>query len=157
DCFGPQDYGTIKQGIERDNFTTAWLNQVKARGVPVDADELIVAGPTNPFLSEEKDALKAYLDGGGKLIVIIGANSKTDLNDLLQPYQVSFNPTVVIDQTKGLPQDPRVVVVDSYGSSPITKDLRDLTFFPVSSYITFSTGAQGITVTPLAQSSDSSW
>jgi ABC-type uncharacterized transport system involved in gliding motility auxiliary subunit len=157
DGFGPQDYGTIKQGLERDNYATAPLNLVTGRTVPDDADEVIIAGPTNPFLSEEKDALKAYLDGGGKLIVVIGANSKTDLNDLLAPYQVSFNPTVVVDQAKGLPQDPRVVVVDSYGTQAITKDLRDLTFFPVSAYITYASNAQGITVTPLAQSSDQSW
>lgn len=157
DGFGPQDYGTIKQGIERDNFSSSPLNLVTARAVPDDADELIIAGATNPFLSEEKDALKAYLDGGGKLVVILGANSKTDLNDILQPYQVAFNQTVVIDQAKGLPQDPRVVVVDSYTSHAITKNLRDLTFFPVSSSITYQPGGQGLTVTPLAQSSDQSW
>jgi ABC-type uncharacterized transport system involved in gliding motility auxiliary subunit len=63
----------------------------------------------------------------------------------------------VIDQAKGLPQDPRVVVVDSYGSHAITKDLRDLTFFPVTSYITSQQGAQDLTITNLAQSSDQSW
>ena len=57
---------------ERDNFTTAPLNLVTARAVPDDAAEVVIAGPTNPFLPEEKDALKAYLDGGGKLIAIIG-------------------------------------------------------------------------------------
>ena len=68
DGFGPQDYGTIKQALERDNFTTAPLNLLTARAVPDDAAEVIIAGPTNPFLPEEKDALKAYLEGGGKLI-----------------------------------------------------------------------------------------
>src|SRR5437868_7671319 len=69
DGFGPQDYGTIKQGLERDNFTTAPINLVTQRAVPDDATALIIAGPTNPFLQEEKDALKAYVDGGGKLII----------------------------------------------------------------------------------------
>src|SRR4029077_16342079 len=156
--FAPQDYGTIKAGLERDNFTTAPLNLVTSRSVPDDASEVIIAGPTNPFLAEEKDALKAYLDGGGKLIAIVGPASKTDLNDLLQPYQVSFAGNLVIDPTKGLPQDPRVVVVDSYGTHAITKDLRDLSFFPASTSITYpSTPAGGITVSALAQSSDQSW
>ncbi len=157
DGFGPQDYGTIKQGLERDNFTTAPLNLVTARAVPDDADEVIIGGPTNPLLSEEIDPLKAYLDGGGKLMVLLGPNSKTDLSALLQPYQVAFNPTVVVDPSNGLPQDPRVIVVNSYGNHAITQDMRDLTFFPVSSYISYSSGAQGITPTALAQSSDQSW
>jgi ABC-type uncharacterized transport system involved in gliding motility auxiliary subunit len=156
DGTGPTDYGTVKMGLERDNFTTAPLNLITARAVPDDADEVIIGGPTNPLLSEEKDALKAYLDGGGKLLVLLGPNSKTDINDLLQPYQVAFNPTVVVDQANGLPQNPTVIVVNSYGNSPITQDLRDVTFFPVSSYITYPS-TQGASATALAQSSDQSW
>jgi hypothetical protein len=57
-----------------------------------------------------------------------------------------------------VPQDPRVVVVDSYGSQTITQDLRDLTFFPLTTNITYpSTPPAGDTITALAQSSSSSW
>jgi ABC-type uncharacterized transport system involved in gliding motility auxiliary subunit len=156
--FGPQDYGTIKQDLERDNFTTASLSLVTQRAVPDDAAEVIIAGPTNPFLQEEKDALKAYVDGGGKVIMLIGPNSKADFSDLLQNYQVGFSGNVVIDPAKSVPQDPRVVVVDRYGTHTITQDLRDLTFFPLTTSITYpSSPPAGITVSPLAQSSDSSW
>ena len=158
DGFGPTDYGTIKQSLERDNFSTATLNLLTSRAVPDDAAEVIIAGATNPLLAEEKDALKAYLDGGGKLIALLGPNSKTDLNDLLQNYQVAFTTNVVIDPAKSVPQDPRVVVVDSYGTHAITQDLRSLTFFPLTDNITYpSTPPQGVTITPLAQSSDQSW
>jgi ABC-type uncharacterized transport system involved in gliding motility auxiliary subunit len=158
DGFGPTDYGTIKQALENDNFTTAPLNLVTARAVPDDADEVVIAGATDPFLAEEKDALKAYLDGGGKLIALIGPSSKTDLNDLLQKYDVAFSGNVVVDPSKGLPQDPRVVVVDTYTSQAITQNLRDLSFFPLTTNITYPTAAPGgATVTALAQSSDQSW
>src|SRR6266536_1300552 len=132
DGFGPTDYGTIKAALERDNFTTAPLNLLTARTVPDDAAEVVIGGPTNPFLAEEKDALKAYMDGGGKVIAIIGPNSKTDINDLLQPYQVSFAGNVVIDPVMSAPQDPRIIAVNSYASHAITKDLaQTLTFFPL--------------------------
>jgi ABC-type uncharacterized transport system involved in gliding motility auxiliary subunit len=134
------------------------LSLVTARSVPDDASEVVIAGPTNPFLAEEKDALKAYLDGGGKLIAIVGPNSKTDLNDLLQPYQVSFAGDLVIDPAKSIPQDPRVIVVDGYGTHAITTGLRDLSFFPAATSITYpKTPPAGETVTPLAQSTDQSW
>jgi ABC-type uncharacterized transport system involved in gliding motility auxiliary subunit len=158
DGTGPQDYSTITAALGRDNFTTAPLNLVTARTVPDDASEVVIAGPTNPFLAEEKDALKAYLDGGGKLIAIVGPNSKTDLNDLLQPYQVSFAGDLVIDPAKSIPQDPRVIVVDGYGTHAITTGLRDLSFFPAATSISYpKTPPAGETVTPLAQSSDQSW
>ncbi len=159
DGFGPTDYGTIKAALERDNFTTATLNLLTARTVPDDAAEVVIGGPTNPFLTEEKDALKAYMDGGGKLIAIIGPSSKADLNDLLQPYQVSFAGNVIIDPVMSAPQDPRIVAVNSYASHAITKDLsQTLTFFPLATSISYPGASQGgFTVTPLAQSSDQSW
>jgi gliding motility-associatede transport system auxiliary component len=158
DGTGPTDYGTIKQNLTTDNFTVNPLNLVTQRAVPDDASAVVIAGPTDPFLQEELDALKAYLDGGGKLIVLKGPNSKTDLSSILQNYQVSFSGNVVVDPAKSVPQDPRVVVVDSYGTQPITQDLRDLTFFPLTTSITYpSTPPSGMAITPLAQSSPSSW
>jgi ABC-type uncharacterized transport system involved in gliding motility auxiliary subunit len=158
DGTGPQDYSTIKAGLERDNFTTAPLNLLTARTVPDDASEVVIGGPSNPFLPEEKDALRAYLQGGGKLIAVVGPTSKTDLNDLLQPYQVAFTGNVVFDPAKSVPQDPRVIVVDGYGTHAITQDLRDLTFFPFTTNITYPGSTQGAgAVIALAQSSDSSW
>src|ERR1700716_3420172 len=159
DGLGPTDYGTIKAALERDNFTTAALNLLVARTVPDDAAEVIIGGPTNPLLAEEKDALKAYMDGGGKVIAIIGPNSKTDINDLLQPYQVSFAGNVIIDPVMSAPQDPRIVAVNSYATHAITKDLsQTLTFFPLATSITYpGASSGGFTVTPLAQSSDQSW
>ena len=64
-----------------------------------------------PFLQEELDALKAYVEGGGKLLILVGPNSKTDLSSILQNFQVGFSGNVVVDPAKSVPQDPRVVVV----------------------------------------------
>lgn len=158
DGFGPQDFGTIKQDLERDNFTTAKLDLVTQRTVPDDASEVVIGGPTNPFLAEEKDALRAYIQGGGKLIVMVGPNSKADLNDLFQQFEVAFTGNLVVDPQRGLPQDPRVIVVDSYGQHDITKSLRDLTFFPAATNITYpSAPTGGASIVALAQSSDQSW
>lgn len=157
DGLGPQDYGTIKQDLERDNFTTAALNLVTQRAVPDAAAAVVIGGPTNPFLAEEKDALRAYLQGGGRLVILIGPNSKADLNDLFQDWGVAFTGNLVVDPQRGLPQDPRVVVVDTYGQHEITQNLRDLTFFPASTNITYPTTPQGATTVALAQSSDQSW
>ena len=52
-----------------------------------------------------------------------------------------------------------VIVVDGYGTHAITTDLRDLTFFPFTTNITYprATQAGGVAAVALAQSSDSSW
>src|ERR1051326_292781 len=85
-------------------------------------------------------------------------NSKADFSSILQNYQVGFTGNVVVDPAKSVPQDPRVVVVDSYGSQAITQDLRDLTFFPLTTSINYpSNPPGGMAITALAQSSSSSW
>ena len=158
DGFGPQDYGTIKQNLTTDNFTVNPLNLVTQRAVPDDASAVVIAGPTDPFLQEELDALKAYVAGGGKLIVLQGPNSKTDLSSVLQNYQVSFSGNTVVDPVKSVPQDPRVVVIDSYGNHAVTQDLRALTFFPLTTSISYpATPPAGMAITALAQSSPTSW
>ncbi|MBV9170239.1 MAG: GldG family protein [Chloroflexi bacterium] len=158
DGTGPQDFGTLKQQLERDNYATATLDLVTQKAVPDDAAALVIGGPTNPFLAEEMDALRAYIQGGGKLIVMVGPQSKAGLNDLFQQYEVAFTGNLVVDPQNGLPQDPRVVVVDSYGQHEITQNMRDLTFFPASTNITYpSQPTGGASIVALAQSSNRSW
>ncbi|HEY2593682.1 MAG TPA: hypothetical protein VGK33_07260, partial [Chloroflexota bacterium] len=83
---------------------------------------------------------------------------KTDLTSILQNFGVSFSGNVVVDPAQSVPQDPRVVVVNSYGNSPITQDLRDLTFFPLTTDILSpATPPTGTAIVQLAQSSSSSW
>jgi ABC-type uncharacterized transport system involved in gliding motility auxiliary subunit len=159
DSFDQGDLSQVKQALERDNFSTAPLNLITTRSVPDDAAEVIVAGPTNAFLPEEKDVLRAYLDGGGKLMLMIGPGSQADFNDLLTKYQVSVNASaIVVDPAQPFLNDPRVPVVDKYGTHAITKDLRLATFYPASSPISIPSGSAGdATVVALASSSDQSW
>jgi len=153
------DFSQIKQALERDNFSTAPLNLITTRAIPDDAAEVIIAGPTNAFLPEEKDTLKAYLEGGGKLFLLLGPGTQADFNDLLSQYQVNVNTNqLVVDPAQPFLNDPRVPVVDDYGAHAITKDLRLATFYPGTGSITIPTQSTGnATVVALAQSSDQSW
>lgn len=159
DSFDQNDFSQIKQALERDNFSANTLNLVTTRAVPDDAAEVIIGGPTSDFLPEEKDTLRAYLDGGGKLFIMLGPGSQANFNDLLSKYQVSVNSNlIVVDPQKPFLNDVRVPVVDSYGSHAITKDLRLATFYPVVGSISVPSGSTGdATVVALAQSSDQSW
>ena len=64
---------------------------------------------------------------------------------------------LVIDRTRALYPDPGVPVVSEYGWSPITKDLPQ-TVFPGAAALTApATAPTGVTVTPLARTSDNDW
>src|SRR5918912_1220031 len=121
-----QGYTQLKSAVERDNFTTSPLNLAASRSIPDDAAAVIMAGTINPFLPEEKDTLRAYLDGGGKLFLLLDPGSKADFNDLLQKWGVAFTGNVVIDPAQNLGNDVRVPVVVRYGTHDSVKTLGNV-------------------------------
>lgn len=155
DGFDRQDYGQLKQALERDNFKAEPLNLLSSRTVPDDAAAVVVAGPTNPFSADERDALRAYLDGGGKLFVLMDAQSRTELDDLFARWEVSFSKNLIVDPARGLFGDALLVVADAYGQHATTRDLRVATFYPGVQAINYV--AENQAVAPIARSSDRSW
>jgi len=53
------------------------LAEGSAREVPEDAALVAIIGPTQPFLPEEVEALKAYLERGGKILAMLDIESPT--------------------------------------------------------------------------------
>jgi ABC-type uncharacterized transport system involved in gliding motility auxiliary subunit len=161
--FDPGDYAQVKQALERDNFRAETLNLATSRTVPDDAAAIIIAGPTNPFRQEEKDALRAYLDGGGSLFVLMSpsvpnAPNNTDLNDLLAKWEVGFTKNVVIETRNALQGDPLVPATDTYKFHTTTSDLRLLTIYPNATNVSYpGQSPGGSSVTPLVETTDQSW
>ena len=164
DGFEQADYSQIKASLERDNFVSEPLSLMATRAVPDDAAAVVIAGPTNPFLTEEKDALRAYLDNGGKLIMLVGPSlpnqpNNTDIGELLSKWNVDFTKKLVIEQpSMSIQGDPLLPAADRYANHPSTQDLRLFTFFPTSSSITVPPqGESTATVTPIVQTTDRSF
>lgn len=53
------------------------VGEGSATAVPDDAALVVVVGPTSPFQKEEVEALRSYLDRGGKLLVLLDIAKKT--------------------------------------------------------------------------------
>ncbi|MDF1563620.1 MAG: Gldg family protein [Deltaproteobacteria bacterium] len=72
--------GIFKQVLERLNYRVKelTLDQGLGREIPEDAALVIVAGARRAFLPEEVEALRAYHEGGGKLLVLFDAQSIDD-------------------------------------------------------------------------------
>jgi len=163
DGFEPQDYSGLKAALERDNFIAEPLSLVERRAVPDDASAVVMAGPTNPLLPEEKDALKAYLDNGGKLMILMDPSlpnrpNNSDLSELLSEYGVSFTKELVIETGKALQGDPTLPAADSYTNHPTTQGLAFLTFYPTATSITTPEQPEsGVSITNIVQTTDRSF
>jgi len=67
------------------------------RGVPEDASAVLIVGPHDDFLEREVEALAAYLDKGGKLLVMLDPFTAPRLAALLADRGIDADADVVID------------------------------------------------------------
>lgn len=155
---GPDGYTEIKRLLEQDNYEVKTTSLVTELRVPADAAAFIIAGPTRDFLAEEKQALRDYLAGGGKLVLLQDPRVAANLDELFTQWGVSVGRDPVIDPGSAFLGDPATVVIQRYGLHRITESLRAASFFPLAAAITLPRErAEGVQVVALAQSTDRSW
>lgn len=148
-------YSQAGHAMGGDDFVPRQLVLSEVAAVPSDCAVVAVVGPTQPLSAQGQTALKSYLAAGGRLLLAADPwhpDVTDSLNQLVQPVGLKFDGALVADDAShtyfGHADIPVVV---SYGSSPITKDLRNVaSFFPATTSIS---GPE----TPLASSSSASY
>ena len=128
--------------------------------VPEDCAVLIIAGPRTPFFSVEVEAIRAYLDSGGAVLVLADPLYESGLEGLLGEWGISLGDDFVID-TSGIGSlfglDFTTPVSVSYGDHPITGKHRGMmTFFQLGRSVRFDEGS-GRKGTDLVLTSESGW
>jgi ABC-type uncharacterized transport system involved in gliding motility auxiliary subunit len=149
----PAGYSTIATTIARDNYSVDKLVLAQHPDVPADASIVVVAGPKDDFLAPEVDALRRYLQKGGKLLLLLDPPDKADsppLTNLLalaHEWGITVNNDIVVD-TSGMGQffgtGPLVPLAAApYPAFPITENFRLNTAFPLARSVAVATGATG--------------
>ncbi len=149
-------YQQAKAALEADNYTVTTLT-LASGPVPDDVSAVVLAGPRQPLLDQERQALRDYLGKGGKVLLLTDPGIDAQLDDIVAGYGVSLSSSYVIDRTQSLYPDAGTPVITRYGWSPITKDLPETAFPGVAPLTLPQQPSTGVTVTPLAMTSDSSW
>jgi ABC-type uncharacterized transport system involved in gliding motility auxiliary subunit len=160
---GDTAFTRVASVLKSKNYTVLPLNLRAENEIPTDALALVIAGRTKPFTAGEVALLKAYVDGGGSLVVLeqstleteVGSSPDPLLNYLSAAWGVVFNNDIVIDPSS----DPlSFAISDSYGSHVITENLQNtISFFPISRSLTLTSTDTAITQTPLVITVDSAW
>jgi ABC-type uncharacterized transport system involved in gliding motility auxiliary subunit len=159
-------YSTILSGLQSDNYATDTLVLAQTAAVPADASVVVIAGPTVDLLPSEIDALKKYLDGGGKLVALVDPPAKngqplTNLAALLREWAIDVGNNVVID-ISGVGQligtDESVPVAARYPTHPIVEGFRLLTAYPMARSVSAVTGGvNGRTAQTFIETSPNAW
>lgn len=90
---------SVSGAIEDDNFTVEELSLLTVESVPEDADALLIHAPTSDISADEADMLTAYINGGGKVILLTDVIEAEDMPNLL-----------AVTEHMGLSAEPGIIV-----------------------------------------------
>ena len=160
-------YSTVSAALALDNFDVESLVLAQQSAMPEDATVLVVAGPQTDLLPGEVEALRVYLDRGGKLLVLIDPPSDSaapepdGLLGLLREWSIEPGTDVVVDAS-GMGQllgaDGSVPIVANYPFHPITDRFNLLTAYPLARSLSAATGSpDGRVAESFLETSAQSW
>jgi ABC-type uncharacterized transport system involved in gliding motility auxiliary subunit len=143
----------FKDLLAKDNYESKTISLLQTAEVPTDCTTLVVAGPTRNYEQPEVDAIKKYVESGGRALLMFAAPLKAGRSEIadndalasvLQTWGVSLNKDLILDlnplgQIVGL--GPQVALVTSYESQPIVSEMKGTaTGFPLSRSLEVKSG-----------------
>jgi ABC-type uncharacterized transport system involved in gliding motility auxiliary subunit len=157
----PGGFQVAKRALENEGHEVDSLNLLSRDAVPPDAALVIVAGPKKPLLSTEVQALKVYLEKGGRLLIMLEAFEDGGLKGFLVNYGVDLDNGLILDvnqvsQSMGL--SAVMPLVTQYGPSKITQDFKNMvTIYPMARPLVLRKDHPSVTLTPLATTMPTSY
>lgn len=126
------------------------LNLLQKGKVPEDAAAVVLAAPKRPLQQSEKDALIAYTELGGRLVLLDEPENRDnhDIKDIADKFGIQVGNDVVIDQVQRLFAGPQLAVqfvAQEYGTSPVVSKLskNEPPVFTFSSSVQQKSGTEG--------------
>lgn len=163
-----EGYSRFKDLLGKDDYQAKSISLLEKAEVPSDCTVVVVGGPSGDYQQPEVDALKKYVEDGGRAMFLLDPPLKMGHGDiadndalagLLSSWGVTPNKDLILDmnpigQLAGL--GPQVALVTRYDSQPIVNDMKgSATGFPLSRSLD-TKNADKTTVDKLFDSSESS-
>lgn len=161
-------YSRLRDLLTKEEYTSKSISLLQKAEVPAECTVLVVAGPTADYQQPAVDAIKKYVEDGGRALFLMdpplkmGRSEIADndaLANLLQSWGVTLNKDLILDlnpigQLAGL--GPQVALVTSYDSHSIVNEMKgSATGFPLVRSLEVKSGDK-TTVDKLFSSSESS-
>jgi ABC-type uncharacterized transport system involved in gliding motility auxiliary subunit len=129
-----EGFSQFKQLLAKDGYETKTVDLLEKPEVPNDCTTLVVGGPARNYVQPEVDALKKYVEDGGRAFFMLDPPLKigrSDISDndaltaLLQSWGITVDKDLILDpvgQFVGL--GPQVALVSNYSSQPIVSEMK---------------------------------
>lgn len=161
-------YSAVADGLGKENFALAKLALAQTASVPDDASLVVIAGPTSDYLAPEVEALRQYLNKGGKVLFMVDPPDQvtspplTNLIALIKEWGIDVGDNIVIDRS-GIGQlvgrGPGMPIAVDYPPHAITERFNGvMTGFPLARSVAPSSAApSGRTAQTIVETSKASW
>ncbi len=161
----------LQAGLEDSGFTLETLNLFTAGVVPEDASAVALIDPQAPLPTDEVEALRDYVNGGGALFIAVdfpatealfeaAATGQESFQPLLADWGMAANLDIIVDfelAQAGVADGVTFLGVD-FGASPIiTDELPQFgTIYRLARSLSL-TPVEGVTQVELVRTSGSAW
>lgn len=156
---GLKEFG---KALHESSFQIGDLNLMDSKEVPADAKAVAIVGPTVPYLENELQALRAYVERGGRLFLALDPGVRHNLANLTKSLGVEFQNNYVFSMLQIVGQGPATVIGRNFDpGSEITKNFPSGTkyaIFPLVSEVKAAPGkAESIEVKEIVKSDERSF
>jgi ABC-type uncharacterized transport system involved in gliding motility auxiliary subunit len=146
-------YSSAKDLMERNNYKTRTISLLEKPEVPKDCTILMVAGPKYDYTTPAVDAIKKYVESGGRALFLIDpplrlgreeVSENPELAKLLADWGITLDKDLVLD-TSGIGQlfglSEVVPLVSQYEYHPIVREMKEIaTAFPLARSLEVKSG-----------------
>jgi len=141
---GSSGLSRLKEALGKESYDAVPISLLQQASIPADCTTVVVAGPHYAYAQPAVDALKKYVENGGRALILLDPPlqmgrttiAKNDtLDSLLAGWGVTMDNDLVLEpnpigQLFGL--GPEVPLINKYESHPIVSELRSATGFPLA-------------------------
>jgi ABC-type uncharacterized transport system involved in gliding motility auxiliary subunit len=146
-------FGNAKDLTEKNNYKTEVAPLIPKAEIPADCTILVVAGPKRNYLQPAVDAIKTYVENGGRALILLDPplqfggsqiDENPDLVAVLDSWGVKMDKDLVLDLS-GVGQlfnlGPEFPIITKYEDHAIVREMKDLpTGFPIARSMQVSKG-----------------
>ncbi|MEA4854654.1 MAG: GldG family protein [Christensenella sp.] len=153
--------------LERDAYEVDTFSLLEKGSVPEDAAMVVIASPTQDLSEQEAQALRDYMENGGKLLLMMDPTLNTNTDNLKNLAAIAGDYGIDIANNFVFEEDQsyylttsNMYLIPRYGSHDITEQLiygEKYVVLPLVRGLSETEHDDSVKVTPLLQSSASSW
>lgn len=161
DVAAEEGFAAAASALRSEGYQVEGLSLVDRENVPKDAAAVIVAGARSALFPNEVQALKAWLNRGGRVAVFHEPGLDYGMEQIWRPFGVDIGDDLVLEpnptgRAKGFGYESPVI--QSYEPHPITRKLGNAaSLFYRARSVQPKVGLANLEVSTLLQTSPTSW